>query len=396
MINFSQLAYNVLHPVAGKVPGTLDYGVSEALGIGKKNPNVQGAVPYIGPQNNTQVLGMTTQQFQNTLNRPQTSSLPVTNRTAPPSSGGVGAQGGFDAAQNTINSNTNQGLDFIEEDYNNVLGQLAGQEQSLRGQVDIAGRTISDEAAGVKTQLGQEQATKEQGIQSQQQTAEKESASSMQQARDLFRQTQQQNIAQLSALGISSSSVAEALAERLGVETARRIGGITGSLQEVRQNAAKELARTKDYYQQRITDVTNQVQVQKANIQNSLLSGLNQINSSRQQAATDKSRSRAELISNAQRAIQGLAAQQQEFENSLKAWATKKSAALTPIITDPQWIQAYQNNINTLNQQPGISQTYLGNYGTNQQGEFGYYNGPLRTSAKPKNTQTDEDLSFLE
>jgi hypothetical protein len=173
----------------------------------------------------------------------------------------------------------------------------------------------------------------------------------MQQARDLFRQTQGQNIAQLSALGISSSSVAEALAERLGVETARRIAGVTGSIQEVRQNATKELARVKNYYTGKMTDLQNWVSDQKANIQNALLTGLNQINAAKNQAASDKARGRAELLANVQNSIYSLTQQYNQFKQSLDLWNAQKASALTPVATDPKFVQSLANATNTFNQQ---------------------------------------------
>jgi hypothetical protein len=220
----------------------------------------------------------------------------------------------------------------------------------------------------------------------------------MQQARDLFRQTQQQNIAQLSAMGISSSSVSEALAERLGVETARRIAGVTGSVQEVQQNAQQELQRTNAYYQGKKNDLNNWVNDQKANIQQSLMAGLNQINSARNQAATDKSRSRAELINNVQNAIQSLTAQQQQFQQSLDQWAQQKSSVLQPLVTDPNFIQSLQKTTDTLNQNfaptgfgyaPQFSQNGQGqlsgqvNYGLNKTGK----QNPYDPNAQPDQYQ---------
>jgi signal transduction histidine kinase len=128
------------------------------------------------------------------------------------------------------------------------MGALGDQENLLRSQAGTGEAQIGNEYAGVKTQLGAEQATKEQGVQSELSTSETQGKTAMQEARDLFRQTQQQNIAQLSGLGISSSSVAEALAERLGVETARRIAGVSGSINEVRTNATKSWEELKTIF----------------------------------------------------------------------------------------------------------------------------------------------------
>jgi hypothetical protein len=311
------------------------------------------------------------------------------NPQRPAGGGGGGAGNVFNNASNNINSQQNSGLDLIEQDYNNAMSAFAGQENVLRGQADISGRQIESEAGGVRTQLGQAQGTAEQGIQTQQQTAEKEGTNQMQQARDLFRQTQQQNIAQLSALGISSSSVSEALAERLGVETARRIAGVTGSLAEVRTNAANELKRTKDYYQQKLTGLAEQVQIQKSQIQNSLLQGLNQINAARNQAASDKARGRNELISNAQNALAGIEQKKLEFETSLKQWAEQKNSALTPLITDPNFVNSLTQATNTFNQRFAPSGfQYVPEVSTNAAGNV---SGQINYNLQKKNQ--DEDLA---
>lgn len=238
----------------------------------------------------------------------------------------------------------------LEADYNNAMNELGNQESSLRGQAGTAEGMITNEAAKTRTALGQEQGTQEQGVQASLSTAEKQGTSAMQQARDVFRQTQQQNIAQLSALGISSSSVAEALAERLGVDVARRIAGVTGSIQEVRQNATNELGRIKNYFGQKMTQLQTDEQLQKQQIQQSLVQGLNQINSARNKAASDKAAARSNLMSQAQQAIATLTQQKQQFEQALQQWTAQKQAALTPIAQNPQYALTNQRAENTFTQ----------------------------------------------
>lgn len=237
-----------------------------------------------------------------------------------------------------INQAADDGNAQIDADYNQSMAMLDQAASGLQGQAGTATAQITNDAAGVRTSLGAEQATGEQGVQSSLSTAEKQGTSAMQQARDLFRQTQQSNNAQLSALGISSSSVSEALAERLGVETARRIAGVTGSVQEVRQNAVNELGRIKTYYAEKKTQLDENVRIQKDRIQQALMAGLNQINAARSQAASDKAAARSNLLSQVQNQIYTLTTQQQQFDQSLKQWATQKSAALTPIAQDPNYI----------------------------------------------------------
>jgi len=283
-----------------------------------------------------------------------------------------------------INQQQANGNSQIDSDYETSMGQLSGAEQGLRGQAGTAEGTITNEAAATRTQLGQEQAVQEQGAQATLSTAEKQGTSAMQQARDLFRQTQQSNNAQLSALGISSSSVSEALAERLGVETARRIAGVTGSLDEVRLNTTKELGRIKTYYEQKATQVQEWVANEKTKIQTTLMQGLNQINSARSQAASDKASARANLLSQVQNQIYSLTQQQQQFDQSLQQWAAQKSAALQPIAQDPEYLNTLMSTANTFNQQFAPSGfTYLPQVSVNAKGQMSGEITPQKKATDP-------------
>lgn len=256
-----------------------------------------------------------------------------------PAAGPAPQNNGSQQAQSIVQSNQDAGNSQIEADFNQAMEMLNSSESGLRSQAGAATGQIESGAATARNEITNTQTVGEQGVNTSLQQAEKQGASAIQQARDLFRQTQQSNNSQLSAMGLSSSSVSEALAERLGVETARRIGGITGSLDEVRKNATMELGRIKTYYTGKLADVTNWVNDQKAVIQNSLIQGINQINSARSQAASAKAQARSNLLSQVQSQLGQLAQQQQQFQQSLDAWAAQKSAALTPIAQDPNYVQ---------------------------------------------------------
>jgi len=277
-----------------------------------------------------------------------------------PSSGGMPSSA---APQNnlpkqpyqSIKDKQDNGNNQIDDDYNQSMAMLDQASSGLQGQAGSAQDQITNDAAAAQTSLGSAQTTGEQGVQSSLSTAEGLGKNALQQARDLFRQTNQQNNAQLSALGISSSSVSEALAERLGVETARRIAGVSGSLDEVRQNAANEVGRIKNYYSERKVQLDENVRIQKDQIQQSLMQGLNQINNARGQASQAKSSARANLISQVQDQVYQLTAQQQQFDQALREWAQQKSAALTPIAQDQNYLNSVISNMQNLQTNPALS-----------------------------------------
>lgn len=306
--------------------------------------------------------------------------------TSNPLSGGGGGYsgGGFDASGqiNSVNQSFSEAEALLEADYNNALSALGNQESELKSQADISQQQIGNEYSGALSNLNfaQEGAVNDQTTQLQ--TGEKTAATSLQQARDLFREIQQANIAQLSGLGISSSSVSEALAERLGIETARRISSVTNNIGEIRQNVQKEIGRINTYFTEKKTLLENTKNIELSKIQQSLIAGLNQINAAKNDAQAAKAQRRFDLLSNAQKAIQAINLQAQQFQESLQKWASSKANALTPFVSDPYLLAQYQNNINALNAAPGMTQTFLPNYGYSPEEGLGYYPGPLKSVKK--------------
>ncbi len=227
-----------------------------------------------------------------------------------------------------IQQNVDTGNAQIDRDYELFMSQLGGAESGLRSQAETSTNAIGINYAPVKTALQEQEATKLQGLTEQGQTAQNQEKTALQQSRDLFRQIQQQNVAQLSGMGISSSSVAEALAETLGVETARRIASVSQSANDVYNNIAKEKTNIQTYTKQKLADMEGTIATEKSNIQQQLMTGLNQINQARAGAAVDKANRRADLLQSAQNAIFQLQQNAQQFAQSLEAWAKQNTSAL--------------------------------------------------------------------
>lgn len=343
-----------------------DLGISEKLGIGTPNPNRSMTFP-VNVQNG-QIQGIPVSSY----NTPTPTKITTNNAVKTNYGSGYTATPSNTAQPyiDQVNQNTSDYNGLIDQDYNNAINYLGQQEQGLRSQADIAQQEIGTGFQSAINQLGQEQSTATSGVQSQLSTGEKESQSALQQARDMFRQTQQNNIAQLSAAGLSSSSVNEALAERLGVETARRIYSVTGSLSEIRQNAVKEMARIADYYQQKKSNLEQVKATEISKIQSALVQGLNQINYSRAVATADKAKARFDLLSNAQQQVASIQQQAQQFEQSLKTWANEKSTNLNNIYSNPDWLNQFTAQKSVLEQTynpsqfnitPTINQSSTGN-----------------------------------
>lgn len=302
----------------------------------------------------------------------------------------LGTNTGLDvnASTQNINQNTEDLGSIIDRDYETSMQNFNIEEQGLRRQGETAQKTVEAEYAPARTAIQEEQATRETGLEGERSLAQTQEKSAMQQARDLYRQTEQKNIAQLSGLGISSSSVAEALAERLGVETARRISGITGSAQEVYQNIQKELTRVGTYYKQKLADLEQRKAASMAEIQTALLQGIDTINKARNTAASDKANRRAELMRNAQNSIFQLQQQAMQFAQSLQMWQQQRTSALSDaqqFVVTPTDFSALQSAAQSVQNISGMG---LGNFTP----EFSIApSGKVTTTLRGK--KEDEDIT---
>lgn len=352
--------------------------------------------PKPQPQSQPQVKGVTTAAipqyaFQAPPTKPTTSfgQLTSSSKSLQTPTGGASNSGSVLGITQQATNNVQNAFDdynaLLDRDYEISMGEYNNQESSLRNQSSTAQMQIGNEFDAANTQLNREQTTNIEGVQGEVKTAESEAQTASRQARDLFRQTQQANIAQLSGLGISSSSVTEALAETLGVETARRLGGITGSLTEVRQNASKELGRINNYFEERKTQLASSKATELSKIQQSFTDALSSINSARDRSANDKARQRTDLLYNARSAVEAINNQAVKFQESLDTWAKSKSDSLKMITASDDWINSFNRTQGVLSQSFNPTQFDLSpTVNTNNRGEVSY-------SFAPKRIPTDEE-----
>lgn len=311
--------------------------IKQSLGIGNANyiPFINFGTGSPAPVRN-QVLGTQTQAPAPSVNNPVAStqySYPVGPSYTPPAprptGGGQSSQNiGTQQQTNTVNQNANDLQGQADFEFEQALSVIGQQEGALRGQseADISAQQVA--GTGAVNRATQAKGKNIQGLESEQATAEKQTSGGLKQARDLFRQLQQQNIAQLSGLGISSSSVAEALAEKLGVETAQRINGLTGSLEEVRLNIAKEKTNVENVFQSKLTEIQQQTDAAIQGIRANLATQLAQLASLRGQAATQKAQARTDIAVNARNQIQAIQLEAQQRAQGIQDAAARRQQAL--------------------------------------------------------------------
>lgn len=330
---------------------------------------------------------------------PSTSNQVLGASTTYSPSGGAGGGGisagqsvslaGFGTAKSNINDQLGTGLAAIDAGYNDYASQIDTQEGNVRRSAADATAGVDTSAQGARTQLNNQLATNNQSYDEQTQKATRQGANAMQQARDIHRQLQQQNVATLSANGLSSSSVAEALAENLGVETARRIAGVTGSRDEVLQNIAKEKTNQANFVKQQLSDLEGKVTTMKNSIQTKLLNDIDSLNNQRNVAASQKANARQQLISDAQGRVADLQANAQNFAQSLEMWQKQNAAKLGKTEIDFGKLNQAANAVQSLAQvglpmSSAVTQ-YLQSAGVPVPGDYvPSYTGPINPNKTDK------------
>ena len=247
----------------------------------------------------------------------------------------------------------------LNSEYEQLSNNLNAQEQSLKAQEQAAIASANAGAAPTRTAIGNERTSRNADLTTQAQNEQSRAKTAISQAQQLYRDTQQQNSAQLSALGISSSSVTEALAERLGRDTAQRIGGTTNDLNQVLGNIDSERTRTNDFYNQKLTDLEGQLQATIGNIQAQSLQALNQLQLTRGQSANDLAGRRLDILQQTRAQINSAKDQTLAFQQQLDQFNAQRQAALDDArqmtlaeLQKPQYLQ-YPGGLVQLNQLTG-------------------------------------------
>ena len=357
----------ILQSHKGSWFGLPDFGITERF---TSNRTAQGGSNILGGQQasytppQSQVLGESNAFIGPTQNiGPQ---LPRNTQT----SGGPQVNNG-QGQVDTVNQNAGDSRAQADYEFDQALSLIGQQEDAARQQYGAEEGRQTLEGTKATNRATEAKGAQLSGLQGEQQTAETSANLGMRQARDLFRQTQQQNIAQLSGLGISSSSVTEALAERLGVETARRIGGITGSLDEVKQNISKEKTRVEQVFQTKLTEIQEGTKVAIDQVRAGLSNALTQLAAERGRAATAKAQARTDIAIQARNTIQQIQLDAQNRQQAIQDAATRRAQALAEAEqfmfkpTDFAGIQGAVNNVQGItaqgfNMQPQLNYQNVG------------------------------------
>lgn len=328
----------ILNPHQGSWLGMPDYGITEAIGgllgtprTAQGGSNILGTNQSSANNNNNNLNNYNISTGGPQYNPPVVNNIPTNGQVlgSGTSSSGSGTNRNS-ITQNAINS-VNQGVGedtgLVQAEYDQAMNDLAGQEQNAYATYGNMGAQVQAQGAAQGNRLAegkQEQLdTAAQGEQTAQQTQQQ----GLRTMRDTYNQLQQKNIADLSARGISSSSVAEALAEKLGVETMRRIGDITQGTQNVLNNIAKEKNRIVQVFNNKKAELDQSIALQVQDVQNKLAYALDQVRSQRGLAALQKQKGITDIAQQARQMIDSIKQNAWEYEQKLAAEAQRRTQA---------------------------------------------------------------------
>jgi hypothetical protein len=277
-------------------------------------------------------------------------------------------------------------MDAINQDYEATLSGLASSEELARqgasGQIGQAEAS----AAPVRAQIAAEQEARTGALDETRRTGEQNYNKGLEQARQTYSELEQRNQSLAAGTGLSSSSVSQALSERLGRQTAAQLADLSENYGAFTNAIAKEKENTVKYYQTKLTDLESQLAQFKNQIGLELNRQIAAINAARGQAAGQKAQQKAGLAAQARDALQQAFQQSQQYAASLQMWQTQRQAALD----DAHSYQ--QKSIATLDPSAQLQQIQQLNPNLQLQGAtIGSNGNPSYKIGLPKGKSSEED-----
>lgn len=328
MANLFQTYRNILGTgvasLGRALPFAPELGLSERVTGGGRTKPIQEYIPSVGnplaqssPTGQGSVQG-TTSQYSSPIG-------PVQQST------GGGAGGGGEGALRAGQAQAEGILAALEAEYNRLAGEEKAYTEGERGRVI---GEVPGQFAPIRAGLQSREAELIQGLEGKRGSTEKQAQGALAQGRQLFQELEQRNIAAASAGGLSSSSVVEAMSERLGRETAQRIAGITGSRDEIFANIENEKSRVKTFTAQKMTEVDQEERRTIGDLQALFSERLLDIERRRVGGEGERAQMRAQLALDVSNRIASVRAQAAQLRDSVNGFDVNEVGKLTDVLND--------------------------------------------------------------
>lgn len=252
------------------------------------------------------------------------------------SSGGDNIDDRSGDAEDAADAERKAMLKAIENEYNNIMGQLGVQESSLNAQLPITEGQITQSYGESVPTLQAEQGQKLADLQTQQTTGEQQSKGVMGQARQIYNEL-------LSGANQFGGSAAGAYGELLGRSTAQTMGEARNNLATLITNVKGEIGRVNQFYSQKLGDLEKNKNLAIEQARKDFRDEVAKINALRNEAAGVKAQQNLAAMATFKQNIFQIRQAADVAKNALDLFNQEKSAALQASAQDA--VKKYQLTI---------------------------------------------------
>lgn len=281
-------------------------GESNSIQIPKGYNVNLGSSPLVGPRlpdGSFYSNGQTTSAGQ--VQGANTGAIDTSN-VAAPNYGVYGGASGQTSALQDLEAEYNANLQAFENQKAETQGSYNTSIESLNNQSTAATNTVKDQQSQTINQLGEQAGT-----------TTTTATNALNDARRAYNELQQRNNANLSASGLGSSSVAEALGEQLSRTTFDTFNQITQNRDTVLQNIEKEKVRANDFYSKKQVEISQALQIAQKELQNELTRAMNRIEEAKTLTTVQKNSARTQILQGARAAYAAASAKAAENQQIL-------------------------------------------------------------------------------
>lgn len=236
----------------------------------------------------------------------QTSSISTGGAAPTPSFGVYGSAAGANAA-----------LSEIDQAYNDSLTAYQNQENETVAQRDLSLQRLGTQNQQALASVGEAQQGQIQSLDQSAGSIKSSSTNAVNDARRAFNELTGRNNARLSASGLNSSSVADAMQEKLSRNTFAALDQISQNRESALQNIESTKAKANEFYQRQKADLATALSQAQTDLQNQFTAALNRINEARNISAQQKQQARNQVQAGLAAAYQAAQAKAAEYQHAL-------------------------------------------------------------------------------
>lgn len=220
--------------------------------------------------------------------------------------------------------NTSASLQAIEDAYKQVDQTLIRQTGLTNDQYAQAGTNLQNNYTQSQGDINANLTKTTGDITSAQGQVGQTATNATADARQAYNELQQRQNAQLSASGLGSSSVNEAMTESLGRQTFQALNNITQNKQQTLNNLQTQQKQVNDFYQRQQTTLTQGFESQKASLGLQLRDAIGRIQDAQSLNVSQKSQATAQVVQAAQQAASNLSSQLAAQQANIDSWNNVK------------------------------------------------------------------------